>query len=315
MDNNKFGLSLRPELYSPNEIIDFARLADMSNEISHLFFPDIPTGPESIELSVVSLAVTERVRIGSGVLRLLEHDPKILARRLETTQNFSGNRFVLGIGVGSPGPHPRETIETMFTRLEDIKIRFGSSNASSPDQNKKAEFPEVFIATLRLGMAQRSLGHADGLLLNFCSPRYAQTLISKLDAKAKENGISRSVSLGCYVKVFFAKDQRAADKRLIEEFVKYDSLSQYHKMFEEVGVASLIKTTCERLSTNHGSELPSELKEISLSNPSKEELRGMIQEFRKAGIDLPCIYPYFVPNEVSEYKMEVVKMILESLKA
>ncbi len=313
--DNKFGLALRSELYSPKEIIDFARLADGSSEISHLFFPDIPIGSESIELSVASLAVTKRVRIGSGVLRLLEHDPKILARRLETIQKISRNRFVLGIGVGSPGPRPGETIEAMFAQLEDTKKRFESSDSFSSDIKEELKFPEVFIATLRAGMARRSISRADGLLLNFCSPRYAQRLISSLDSYAKEEETSRNVSFACYVKVFFAKDQQAADKLLIEEFVKYDSFSQYHKMFEEDGVASLIEASRERLSTNQRIEIPSRLKEICLSNPSKEELGEMLQRFRKAGIDLPCAYPYFAPNEVNEYKIEVMKMILESIRS
>jgi len=313
--NDKFGLALRSELYSPKEIIDFARLADGSDEISHLFFPDIPVGSESIELSVASLAVTERVRIGSGVLRLSEHDPKILARRLETIQNISENRFVLGVGVGSPGPRPRETIETMFAQLEDTKKRFRSSGSSSSEHKVEIKFPEVFIATLRTGMARRSLSQADGLLLNFCSPQYAQRLISNLDGKVAEEGSSRKVSFACYVKIFFAKEQQTADRLLIEEFVKYDNISQYHKMFEEDGVAPFMRTSRELLTMNQSLEVPSELKEISLSNPGKEELFGMIQRFRTAGIDLPCVYPYFTPNEIGEYKMEVMKMILESLRS
>jgi alkanesulfonate monooxygenase SsuD/methylene tetrahydromethanopterin reductase-like flavin-dependent oxidoreductase (luciferase family) len=315
---NKFALALRSELYTTREITDFARLADESNEISHVFFPDIPSGLESIELSAASLAMTERVRIGSGVLRPLEHDPKILARRLVTIQSLCGNRFVLGIGVGSPGPSPGETVRRMFAQLEDTKKIFESSS-----HNLNLKFPEVFVAALREGMARRSIKHADGLLLNFCSPQHAKRLTSQLaDSTSKsENGdhsssSSGKVTLACYVKIFFAKDQQRADRLLIEEFVKYDSFPQYHKMFEEDGVASLIKETREQLSTTEGEyKIPSRLQEISLSNPNKDELREMLEEFRRAGIGLPCVYPYFVADEDRGYKTNVIKMIIESLKS
>ena len=125
---NDFGLVLRSELYTSKEVLEFARLADDSEHISHLLFPDIPNGYESIELSTASLALTKRIKVGTGVLRLAEYNPELLARRLQTIQFLSGNRFVLGIGAGSPGPKPGQTIARMFSSLEKTKESFISSS-------------------------------------------------------------------------------------------------------------------------------------------------------------------------------------------
>lgn len=45
-------------------------------------------------------AVTERVRLGTGILIVPLRDPVLLAKEIATLQDLSGNRFVLGAGTG-----------------------------------------------------------------------------------------------------------------------------------------------------------------------------------------------------------------------
>ena len=45
-------------------------------------------------------AVTERVRLGTGILIVPLRDPVLLAKEIATLQDLSGNRFILGAGTG-----------------------------------------------------------------------------------------------------------------------------------------------------------------------------------------------------------------------
>jgi len=45
-------------------------------------------------------AVTERVRLGTGILIVPLRDPVVLAREIATLQDLSSNRFILGAGTG-----------------------------------------------------------------------------------------------------------------------------------------------------------------------------------------------------------------------
>jgi probable F420-dependent oxidoreductase len=45
-------------------------------------------------------AVTERIRLGTGVALVAQHDPIILAKQIATLDHLSGGRFVLGVGYG-----------------------------------------------------------------------------------------------------------------------------------------------------------------------------------------------------------------------
>ena len=294
---NEFGLALRPELYRNSEIFDFVRLADASGNISHVFFPDIANGNEPIELSTASLAITKRIKVGSGVLRLTEHDPNILARRLQTIQFLSANRFVLGIGTGTPGQNPAQTIERMFSVLAETKRSFSSHGA--------ANFPDVFIAALKPLMARKSIEIAEGLLLNFCSPAYAKRLADRLGLK------DSSKRIACYIKIFFARKKEDAESLLIEEFAKYDKFPHYHKMFENDHVSELIASAKLGLSQGHIS-VPEMLTRICLSNPDTAELNSLLVEFRRSGINLPCVYPYFSVSESSELKTQAMKLISDA---
>jgi probable F420-dependent oxidoreductase len=45
-------------------------------------------------------STTERIRLGTGVMLVAQHDPIVLAKQLATLDHLSGGRVVLGIGFG-----------------------------------------------------------------------------------------------------------------------------------------------------------------------------------------------------------------------
>src|SRR5207245_8597431 len=117
------------------------------DRVSHIFVPCMRTGYAALEIASSILALTKRVHSGSGVIRLLEHDPQLLTRRVQTLQALSSNRLVLGVGTGSPGPQPGKTVGAVLQRLDDLRKAFGEF----PQGVKR---PEVYVATLNQGTAR-----------------------------------------------------------------------------------------------------------------------------------------------------------------
>ena len=278
-----------------------------ATNISHLFIPDIPGGYESIAIAASALGATQRLRIGSGVIRLLEHDDTgLLLRRMETIQSASGNRFILGVGTGAPGPSPGKTIDAMLSKLEKIRSEFGRKTS-----DQEVAMPDTFVATLKPRIAKKAAeARVSGILLNFCSANYAHDMISRL----REGG-HLDIDCACYIKVFYSRDQSTADRLLIQEFVNYNSLSQYHLMFQMDGVASAIEQAGSSLKRDEGGaapQIPQALRQISLSNPTINDLRELVAKFREAGVTLPCIYPYFSRDEEEGYKGEIIRSIAQA---
>lgn len=156
----------------------------------------------------------------------------------------------------------------------------------------------IYFAALGPRMARAALGAADGVLLNFCSPRYATSIASKKSAATKPG-----FRVACYVKLFFAEAEPEARRMLTDEFLHYDSLPQYHRMFDSMGISSVIRGFKDRpgdaalLTTG-------EIPEVSIANPSQGEVLDLLRKFRKAGVDTPVVYPYVKGDD--EYKTRIV---------
>jgi alkanesulfonate monooxygenase SsuD/methylene tetrahydromethanopterin reductase-like flavin-dependent oxidoreductase (luciferase family) len=297
-ENRKIALALRSTAVPPPTIVKLATRLDKIQSVSHIFIPEGGPGSfQALDLSSACLAVTTRIKIGSGVIRVLEYPPEKLASRLLTLQDISENRFVLGIGTGRPGPEPSLTIKSTVERLEAASTYFKKYAQNSP----RLKMPETYIATLRPGIAQLVLGHSDGIILNFCPPEFAESLIGSLNTAGRQR-----LTVSCYLKLFFAKDEDHAKQMLVQEFANYDRNPSYHKMFEAAGVAREIASANAAVAGDSDFHLNEKLLKISLANPTRSELQAYVDKFRKAGVDLPCIYPYFEDDEDESFRLKTV---------
>jgi luciferase-like monooxygenase len=296
--SGKIAVALRSTTVPPPTIVKLAALLDTAPAVSHVFIPEGSQGGfTSLDISSAALAVSKRVRIGSGVIRILEHDPDVLASRLLTLQEISANRFLLGIGTGRPTSDPKQTIRSMLDRLHSTRKNFEKFA-----QGSRLKMPETFIATLRRRIAKAVEGHSDGILLNFCPPEHARQLVKSL-------GTNKRPVVSCYLKIFYSKNEDTAKRMLVEEFVRYDLIPSYHEMFQSAGVAHEIASANSTLASNKDVNPSEKLLRISRANPTKKDLQEYVSEFRDAGVDLPCLYPYFEASEDEAFKVNRVEDI------
>src|SRR5207247_4723827 len=109
LSSEKIAFALRPGVFSPKEIGEISTVLDKNSKVTRIFIPDVRGGYESLEVVSSILAVTSRVHAGSGVIRLLEHDPVLLTRRVQSLQAFSSNRFLMWLGNSTSGVNARES--------------------------------------------------------------------------------------------------------------------------------------------------------------------------------------------------------------
>ena len=303
MSPERIGFALRPGVFSPQEIREIAVTLEQGERVSRIFVPDMRNGYESLEIASSILALTNRVHSGSGVIRLLEHDPQLLTRRVQTLQALSSNRLMLGVGTGSPGPQPGRTVGAILQRLEELKKAFGGFPQG-------VRPPEIYVAALKLGIAKRAASMADGLLLNFCSPQHASKLVEAARVERSER-----IDFACYLKIFYSsQSDESAQRLMLQEFLNYDSTPQYHAMFQQDGTASAILAFKKDDELKNGPvDVPKELLRVGLANPKSKELHQYVQSFREAGVTLPVLYPYFLSDETRDFKLETAKRILHSV--
>jgi len=300
----EIGVALRYGVFSPSDATKAVEVLDKLPETCRVFIPDGRTGYESLQTVSAILAMTRKVHAGSGVIRLLEHQPSLLARRIQTIQAFSSNRCFLGIGTGSPGNKPSDTIDAMLHRLREVRSFFEK-------YPKNVSAPEVWVAALRSAIALRVMSLADGLILNFCTPEHAGRIAATL-GKTRKGG----ARISCYLKLFYSsKGEVSAKRLLVQEFLNYDSIPHYHQMFQQDRTAETIHTFRKSDAWKREDfDLPDQLLKVSLANPSSGELSSYVNSFREADVDLPVLYPYFPEEESQEFKIETVAGICKTIQ-
>jgi probable F420-dependent oxidoreductase len=73
-------------------------------------------------------AVTERLKVGTGICLVVERDPIVTAKEVATLDHLSGGRFLFGVGAGwnfeemrNHGTDPRRRFRVMRERIEAMK--------------------------------------------------------------------------------------------------------------------------------------------------------------------------------------------------
>ena len=81
-------------------------------------------------------AATERIKIGTGVCLVIEHDPIVLAKVVASLDRLSGGRFQFGVGAGwnreemaNHGTNPKRRFSVLRERVEAMKAIWTSDEA------------------------------------------------------------------------------------------------------------------------------------------------------------------------------------------
>jgi probable F420-dependent oxidoreductase len=88
-----------------------------------------------VSLSMVA-AVTERLRVGTGICLVMQRDPITTAKEVATLDTLSGGRFLFGVGAGwnreemrNHGTDPARRFSVMRERIEAMKAIWTSEEA------------------------------------------------------------------------------------------------------------------------------------------------------------------------------------------
>lgn len=78
---------------------------------------------EGVSMAGAVAAVTSTIKVGTGVMSALHHNPGIIAKAAETLDEISGGRFVFGLGAGHEWPGQAHAFglpeDHIFARFDD----------------------------------------------------------------------------------------------------------------------------------------------------------------------------------------------------
>jgi len=209
----RFGAALPLHNLSPAHQLAYIRQVETSGYDS-VWIPEV-MGTDAFTVLAAASQVTQRLRLGTGIVPIYTRTPTTLAMTIATLDALSGGRAVLGLGVSSeiiigawhglPFPKPlgamREAIEIIRRLLRNERVTVEGSTFQV--RNLRANVPvppertiPIYIGALNSGMLRLAGELADGVFSTGCQRRTCPAPWTPLlPARSVPDGRSRILTL------------------------------------------------------------------------------------------------------------------------
>jgi alkanesulfonate monooxygenase SsuD/methylene tetrahydromethanopterin reductase-like flavin-dependent oxidoreductase (luciferase family) len=279
--------------------------------------------------------VTERIRLGTGVLPIFSRTPASTAQTAATIDEISGGRMVLGMGVSH-----RVTVENWFdaeiekpvTQMREYAgiVRailrgdeppageFFNSRFAFMNYPPRPELP-IYIAALSPNMLRLAGEIADGVMLWLCNPQYIrETVIPEVRRGRDRAGKPlEGFDVVAAVPVGVTDDLDAARGAFRRDLIPYASLPFYRAMLERSGFDADLAAFDEGMAAGDPAKAMAGLSDGLLGSLAgigdADAARAKVAEYREAGTTSPCIGG--IPGAGFDEALEAVAELTEGSPA
>ncbi len=266
------------------------------------------------------LSVTDRIKVGSGVVNNWTRNPALLASTFSTLDDLAPGRVILGIGawwdplaakVGITRTRPlkamRETVEAVRALLNNETVTYDGEfvhldgvELDYVHQERRPKDVPIYIGATGMQMMELSGEIADGVVLNYLvSPEYNDTALRHLAIGAQRAGRSvDDIDRPQLVVCSLDEDRQAAldsARLLVTQYLG----QQPHLMkasgvpetlLDEIGKVLTWPATDEQVAA--ASRLvPDDIVQMISASGTREECREKVAQYVQRGCTCPILYP------------------------
>jgi 5,10-methylenetetrahydromethanopterin reductase len=265
-------------------------------------------------------AVTERLKVGSGVINNWTRNAAITAATFSTLDDLAPGRIICGIGawweplaskVGVDRRKPlkamREVIEVVrrllametvtfhgeFVHVTDVEVDIVHGDRSPKDV-------PIYIGATGEQMLELGGEIGDGVLLNYLvSPQYNERALARIETGAKKVGRTlEEIDRPQLVVVSVDHDRQKALDNARELVTQY--LGQQPHIMKASGVSEDLLDEIHRVLTWPATEeqirqamklVPDDVVQLISASGTPDEVRAKVQEYVDTGCTCPVMYP------------------------
>ncbi len=266
------------------------------------------------------LAVTEKIKVGSGVVNNWTRNPALLASTFSTLDDLAPGRVILGIGawweplaskVGVHRTKPllamRETVEAVRALLADQNVTYNGQfvhldgvELDYVHQERRPKDVPIYIGATGMQMMELAGEIGDGVVLNYLvSPIYNDMAMEHLERGARRAGRSATDLDRPQLVVCSLDDDRGAALDAARLLVTQYLGQQPHIMkasgvpeslLEEIGKVLTWPATAEQVEA--ASRLvPDDVVQMITASGTAEECKEKVAEYVNRGCTCPVLYP------------------------
>ena len=265
-------------------------------------------------------AVTERLKVGSGVINNWTRNIGLLAATFLTLDDLAPNRAICGIGawwdplaanVGIERRKPltamRETVEVLRRLLNLERVTFHGEFHHVTDieldvvhGRREPRNVPIMIGATGPKMMELTGEIADGAVLNYCvAPEYNDRALEQLETGAKRAGrtlddIDRPQLIVCSVDHDHDTAIEYSKMLLCQYMAQQPHIAKASGVSDEVvqEIQSILGWPATKEQINKAKHLvPDELVYKITASGTPEEARAKVDEYVKRGCTCPILYP------------------------
>jgi 5,10-methylenetetrahydromethanopterin reductase len=265
-------------------------------------------------------AVTERIKVGSGVINNWTRNIGLLAATFLTLDDLAPNRIICGIGAwwdplaANVGIERRKPLQAMRETIEVMRRLLNMENVTYEGEFHKVKGIEldvvhgrreprhvpIMIGATGLKMMEMTGEIADGAVLNYCvPPEYNHEALSALKTGAERVGrtladIDRPQLMICSVHTDKAQALDGARWMLTQYLAQQPHIAKASGVSDEVvkKIQSILGWPATKEQIKSAMPLvPDELVQRITASGTPEEVKAKVREYVANGCTCPILYP------------------------
>ena len=296
----------------PARLIEWSRAAEDAG-FSGVFMTE--ANNDSLACSLALGLQTKRIKLGTAITNIYLRHPNLLANEAAAVQEFTGGRFILGLGTGHREGNSALGIEmgVPLTRMrETVKTLRAMLDGGKTGPRVSAKLP-LYLAGVSRPMVKLAGEIGDGVIFNFFPPARVKEALGELAEGAKTGGRDvKEIEPTLFATAFISDDLEAARRPARKLLSRYGALKFYGNMMAHAGFEREIAgiRAAGRDADAAIAAVSNELIDATLIVGSEARVRERLQELCAPGIGTAIVFT----NPVNEDRNAAVLRTIRALK-
>lgn len=261
---------------------------------------------DAITPIAAAAAVTEHMRLGTAIVPVFTRPPALIAMSAAGLQQFSGGRFILGVGISTPTiveqwmgvryerpiTRLRETVEALRAMFSGQKVsmngktvRFDGFRLGTPLETP----PPIYVGAQGELMLRTAGEIGDGTIVNFITPETFPQMLAHIREGARKAGKKTAgIEVACRIVVAVDQEEEIVREQLRRELTAYLTVPQYNKFFQWIGYENEARTAIAAWNSGDRkralASVPDQMIESIFVFGTPERWAKRLKDYEKAGI-------------------------------
>jgi alkanesulfonate monooxygenase SsuD/methylene tetrahydromethanopterin reductase-like flavin-dependent oxidoreductase (luciferase family) len=279
----------------PADIVDWSRQAEAKG-FEAVMVPE--SFNDSLSYAQAIAAATTRLKVGTAITNVYLRHPSLLAQQAAAVQAYSGNRLLLGLGVGHRVANASLGLEMgdPLAKLRDVVATCRNGWTKGPFQPRLETPPKILVATIASTAIEMGGEIADGVIFNlFPLSRYAKAVEWLRRGVAKSGRDASTLEICHFTTCYLGDDKRACLDEAKRMLARYANLPFYGNMLAKAGFANEVEAIRAAMKARDVAKAEREVSdtmadEVTLCGPA-DACRERLAAYARAGATMTIAFP------------------------